>query len=481
MGNIGFRHFGLSEKMLQVLEKLGYENPSQVQEKVIPLALEDKDIIVKSQTGSGKTASFAIPICERIELENNKPQVLVLSPTRELAVQIKEDISNIGRFKKIRCTAVFGKQAMEVQLRELRQRIHVIVGTPGRTLDHIENKNADMSEIKYLIIDEADKMMDMGFIDQIEAIIKTLPHDRVTMLFSATMPERIEALCEKYMINPYKIEVTPESLITENIQQVYYEIEEDRKFNLLQNIIYVENPESGIIFCNTKEAVHGLTQKMKSRGFSCYGLHGGMEQEDRLDTMKSFKKGEFQFLIATDVAARGTHIEEITHVINYDVPVEKESYVHRIGRTGRAASKGKAITLVSTRESRLLSGIEEYIGLELIRVELPSEEEILHGKARFETKTKADQKKKIDRSAALNKEITKIYINAGRKKKVRAGDIVGAITNIEGVSADDIGIIDVQDNISYVDILYGKGSLVLRSLQDTTIKGKKVKVQKAIK
>ncbi|GIM30202.1 ATP-dependent RNA helicase DbpA [Clostridium polyendosporum] len=481
MNKIDFNNLGLSEEILRALDKLGYKTPSDVQKKVIPVVLEDKDIIVKSQTGSGKTAAFGIPICEKIEIENRTPQVLVLTPTRELAVQVKEDISNIGRFKRIRCAAVFGKQPMSVQIRELRQRVHIIVGTPGRTLDHIERGNVDLGDIKYLVIDEADEMLNMGFIDQVEAVIKALPSDRVTMLFSATMPEEIERLSNQYIINPIKIEINPKNLTTEKIQQFYYDVEENKKFSLLNKLIYTERPDSCIIFCSTKDGVDNLTQKMKNNGYLCSGLHGGMEQKDRLDTIERFKRGEFRFLVATDVAARGIHIEDITHVINYDVPVEKESYVHRIGRTGRAGNKGIAITFVVPYEYRLFTGIEEYVNYKIPKREAPSEEEVEQGKKIFNEIVKNKPKPKSIKSTELNREITKIHINAGKKKKIRVGDIVGAITSIEGINAEDVGVIDIQDNFSYVDILGKKGSIVLNALKDATIKGKKVKVQKAKK
>jgi superfamily II DNA/RNA helicase len=476
-----FKCFGLSKEILKAVEKLGYESPSEVQERVIPLALKDKDIIVKSQTGSGKTAAFAIPVCEKIELEHRKPQVLVLTPTRELAVQVKEDISNIGRFKRIRCAAVFGKHPMDIQKRELRQRVHIIAGTPGRTLDHIDRGNVDLDEVKYLIIDEADKMLNMGFIDQVEAVIKNLPNNRVTMLYTATLPEKIEELCIKYMKNPDKIEINPENLAAEKIEQVYYEIEKNRKFTLLNKVIYTERPDSCIIFCSTKEGVEKLAERMKDNDYSCSSLHGGMEQKDRLDTMQRFKRGEFQFLVATDVAARGIHIEDITHVINYDIPMEKESYVHRIGRTGRAGNRGTAITFVTPYEDRFLNDIEEYIDNKIPKKEIPSEEEVREGSRIFQKKIKERPKQKIDKSAEINREITKLYINAGKKKKIRPGDIVGAITNIKGISGEDIGIIDVQDNFSYVDILSGKGDVVLEALKHGEIKKKKIKVQKARK
>lgn len=481
MVELNFKSLNISKEILKALEILGYKHPSEVQAQVIPQVLKARDIIVKSQTGSGKTGAFAIPICEKIEIEENRVQALVLTPTRELAIQVKEDITNIGRFKRIRSAAVFGKQPISEQTRQLKQRIHVIVGTPGRTLDHIERKNINLSDIKYLIIDEADEMLNMGFIDQVETIINALPKDRITMLFSATMPEQIERLCHNYMVNPINIEINPESLTVEKIHQRYYEIENNKKFNLLNKLIYTERPDSCIIFCSTKDNVDSLVQRMKSRNYSCDKLHGGMLQKDRIDTIERFKKGEFSFLVATDVAARGIDVENITHIINYDIPMEKESYVHRIGRTGRAGKKGSAITFVTPNEYRFLKDIEEYIDLSINRGEVPSEEDVEKGKEIFNKNTNNKKTLKTSKSTKLDKEIMKIYINAGKKKKIRAGDIVGAITSINGITAENIGIIDIQDNFSYIDILDGMGKLVLDELQKTTIKGKTVRVQKAVK
>ncbi|MBU3228562.1 DEAD/DEAH box helicase [Clostridium algidicarnis] len=481
MEKIKFEELGISEEVLKSLSKLGFENPSDVQSMVIPVALQDKDIIVKAQTGSGKTAAFAIPFCEKIELEERKPQVLVLAPTRELALQVKQDITDIGRFKRIRAVAIFGKQPMSGQKIELKQRVHVIVGTPGRTFDHIERGNIDLSGIKYLVIDEADEMLNMGFIDQVESIIRLLPKKRITMLFSATIEEKIEKLCNKHMIDPVKIEVTPKSITTDDVEQIYYEVEYNKKSDLLKKIIYTEMPDSSIIFCNTKETVNVLIQNMKDKGHSCDALHGGMEQKDRLSAMERFKRGEFRFLVATDVAARGISVDGISHVINYDVPKEKESYVHRIGRTGRAGNKGKSITFITPTEYKYLDMIQDYIDFRIPRGEIPSKEKIEEGKKLYEEKIRVKPKLKVNKNAQLNKEITKIHINAGKKKKIRALDIVGTIISIEDITAEDIGIIDIQEGFSYVDILHGKGYLVLESLKDKTIKGKKVRVQRASK
>ncbi|ACA54258.1 DEAD/DEAH box helicase [Clostridium botulinum] len=481
MNKLGFENYELSDEILKSLGRLGYKNPSEVQKQVIPLILKDKDIIVKSETGSGKTAAFSIPICEKIELEEKEPQVLVLTPTRELALQIKEEISSIALYRRLRCTAIFGKQPMNLQKRDLKQRVHLVVGTPGRTLDHIERENLNLKKIKYFVLDEADEMLNMGFIDQVEAVIKRLPKNRVTMLFSATIPEKIENLCKKYMNNPENININPENITTGTINQCYYEVEDKDKFFLLQRIIYKEVVDNSIIFCNTRERVDEVLKHMKKKGFNAIGLHGGMEQKDRLETMKKFKEGEFQFLVCTDVAARGIHIENISHVVNYEMPYEKESYVHRIGRTGRAGKEGVAITFIESNKVRFLKDIEDYIEKEIPKRKEPSLEEVAKGKKIFEENIKNRIKTKVPKDNKKQKDITKIYISAGRKKKIRPGDIVGAITSIEGINVDNIGIIDIQDNHSYVDILEGKGDIVLKASEDMKIKGKKVRIQRAVK
>lgn len=481
MDKLQFKDFALNEDILESIEKLGYKNPSQVQEKVIPLIFQNKDIIVKSQTGSGKTAAFAIPICEKIKLEEKSPQVLVLAPTRELALQIKEDFYDIGRFKRINCTAIFGKEPITTQIKELKQRTHVVVGTPGRTLDHIEKGTLILKKIQYLIIDEADEMLNMGFIDQVKAVLDKLPKNRVTLLFSATIPQEILKLCTVYMNNPINIEIEAKNSVINRINQIYYQIEAYKKFDLLNKLVYTQRPESSMIFCRTKKNVEDLVVQMKGKGYSCSGLHGGMLQSERINVMKRFKRGEFIFLVCTDVAARGIDVENITHIINYDIPMEKESYIHRIGRTGRAGKSGTAITFVTPKEYRFLEEIEKSFNLTIKKGEVPSKEDVEKGKNIYREKLKAAPKIKKDKSTKLNKDITKIYISAGKKKKIRPGDIAGTISSIDGVNPNDVGIIEVQDNFSYVDILSGKGHIVLDGLKHKTIKGKTIRAEIAQK
>ncbi len=475
-----FNSFKIGDEILQALAKLGYSEPSPVQQQVIPKALEGQDLVVKSKTGTGKTAAFGIPICQMAEIEERKPQALILTPTRELCVQVKEEISSIGRLKRLKCTAIFGKQPYEAQVQALKQRSHIVVGTPGRTLDHIERGTLDLTAIKYFVIDEADEMLKLGFIEQVEAIIMKLGQDRVTMLFSATIPEEFDTICSKYMKNPEIIEIDSE-ITADNLKHLYYEVEENDKFNLLLDIFYSQATDSGIIFCSTKERAGTLASRLRKLHIPCEALHGGMLQNERLSIMNRFKKGEFMFLVTTDVAARGIDVEGIPCIINYDIPMEKDRYVHRTGRTARAGKSGYAMTFVARNQHRFLEQVEEYIGFKLERAEHPSFEEIQRNKEEFFKKTKHRPELKPSKGAKLNQGIMKIYLGAGKKKKLRPGDIVGAITGIPGVVPEDIGIIDIQDSHSYVEILNKKGMVVLDALKHKTIKGKTVKVQKADK
>ncbi|KAB8130116.1 DEAD/DEAH box helicase [Gracilibacillus oryzae] len=475
-----FESYQLSNEVKKALTVLKYNQPTKVQREVIPRVLENQDLIVKSQTGSGKTAAFAIPVCEKIVWEENKPQALVLTPTRELAVQVREDIINIGRFKRINSVAVYGRAPFAIQKDELKQKTHVVVGTPGRLIDHIEQETLDLSEVKYLIIDEADEMLRMGFIDEVESIIKKVPSQRVTMLYSATLPKEIEKLCHKYMQNPVNVEINTD-VTTPTIQHSVIKVRRDEKMALLKDVTVVENPDSCIIFCNTQEQVNDVWTELSESNYSCEQIHGGLEQEKRFSVMEGFKSGEFRYLIATDVAARGIDVDNVSLVINFDVPSEKESYVHRIGRTGRAGNKGKAITFAANYEEKYLKIIEKYIGFELRNREAPSEEEVNTARKAFEAKMSEKRIVKNNKTARINQDIMKLHFNGGKKKKIRAVDLVGTISNIPDVTAEDIGIITIKDNWSYVDILNGKGSLVLEAMEHTTVKGKKMKVTKAMK
>lgn len=476
MTKTGFKDYKLDEELLKAISILGFEDPTKVQKKVIPTALKEKDIVVKSQTGSGKTAAFAIPVSQLVDWDKNKPQAIVITPTRELAIQVREDIFNIGRFKRLKVLPVYGKSPFYNQERELKQKTHVIVGTPGRIIDHIERGTLDTSAVKYLVIDEADEMFNMGFIDQLETIIENLPEERTTMLFSATMPGDIESLCDKHMKDPIYIDIEAESLTIDRIEQERYKVDEIDKLELLKDITVVENPDSCIVFCNTRDEVDRVYNELKRSNYTCDKIHGGMEQRDRLKVMEDFKEGYFRYLIATDVAARGIDVDNITHIINYDVPQEEESYVHRIGRTGRIDKTGRAITFVTDGEKRYLNNINRYIERDITLKQRPEKEIVNSFKEEFKEKMKERPKIEETEAEKLSREIMKLHINAGKKTRMRPTDIVGALCNIEGMTADDIGIINVIEVSTFVEILNDKGPMVLEELQTRPIKGRVRKV-----
>lgn len=473
-----FNEFKLSDSVKKAIELLEFKSPTTVQQEVIPTILEGKDIIVKSQTGSGKTAAFGIPLCELIDWEENKPQALVLAPTRELAIQVKEDLFNLGRFKRLKVAAVYGKSPFHIQERQLKQKTHMVVGTPGRVIDHIKQGTLDLSQVKYLVVDEADEMLNMGFIDQLDTIISSVPEGRVTMLFSATLPTRIESLCEAYMKDPMIVEINEENSATDRIEQVQIQASQKGKLQLLKEITIVENPDSCIIFCNTQLQVDEVEEMLSGLRYGCDKIHGGMEQRDRLRVMNDFKSGFYRYLIATDVAARGIDVDNISLVVNYDVPQDPERYVHRIGRTGRKGKSGKAVTFVAHYEERYMHAIHDYIGKEIEEVVRPSFESIEQAKAAFEEKIHEIPEVKESKGAQLNEGITKLHINAGKKTKMRAVDIVGTLCNIEGMTSDDIGIINIMDISTFVEILHDKGEMVHQVLQQKPIKGRIRRVSK---
>ncbi|MGL5616174.1 MAG: DEAD/DEAH box helicase [Sarcina sp.] len=474
-----FKELNLDENIIKALDGLGYKKPSEIQEKVIGEFLKEKDIIGRAKTGSGKTAAFGIPLCELAKVEEKSVQGLVIVPTRELALQVKEELSAIGRYKKVRVSAIFGKQPYNEQIRELKQRVHIVVGTPGRILDHLERGTLVADKLKFLVVDECDKMLNMGFIKQIDEILSKLPKNKVTALFSATIPEEIEKICNKYMNNPENIVVERKEELRD-IEESVINLGTANKEIALGKVIFGNNPEAAIVFCNTKNKVKEVAKFLKREGILVDEIHGDLEQKTRLAVMESLKNKEFKVLVATDLAARGIHIDHIDLVINYEIPMEQDSYVHRIGRTGRAGRKGKAVSFVGQYENKFLDSVEDYIGYKIEEGKIPTEEEIKEGKELFKESQKAlkENKGKSTRKNTAT-DITKIHINGGKKKKIRALDIVGAFSNLKGLTGEDIGIIDVQDGFSYVDILNGKGNKILREFKEVTIKAKKVKISKA--
>jgi ATP-dependent RNA helicase DeaD len=378
-----FQEFGLEPKVLRAITEMGFEESTPIQEKAIPIALEGRDLIGQAQTGTGKTAAFGIPLVHKIDVKEERIVALIMCPTRELAIQVAEEIEKLGRFKGIRSLAIYGGQDIVKQIRGLRRKPQIIIGTPGRLLDHINRKTIKLDEVQNVILDEADEMLDMGFLDDIQSILQLCPAERQTMLFSATMPSNIRKLADQFLKNPEHVSVIPKQISAPLISQAYIEVHERQKFESLCRLIDMEAPELAIIFGRTKRRVDELAEGLQKRGYSAEGLHGDLSQNMRDTVMRKFRDGSIEVLVATDVAARGLDVSGVTHVINFDLPQDPESYVHRIGRTGRAGKEGTAWTFVTPREIDHLYFIEKITRHKIARKPVPSMAEAIEGKQKM--------------------------------------------------------------------------------------------------
>ena len=372
-----FSELGLASPILKAVQEAGYETPSPIQAQSIPPLLAGRDLLGQAQTGTGKTAAFSLPLLGRIDPKNKAPQMLVLAPTRELAIQVSEAIQSYARHMKgLHVLPIYGGQSMGIQLRQLERHPQVIVGTPGRVLDHIRRRTLKLGELKVLVLDEADEMLRMGFIDDVETILKETPESRQVALFSATMPSAIHRVATRYLKDPVEIKIKSLTSTVDTINQRYWQVTGMHKLDALTRILEVETFDAMIIFVRTKNATTELAEKLEARGYSCSPLNGDMNQAAREKAIERVKKGKLDILIATDVAARGLDIERMSHVVNYDVPYDTESYVHRIGRTGRAGRKGEAILFIAPREKRMLFAIEKATRQTITLMQLPSTEDV---------------------------------------------------------------------------------------------------------
>ncbi len=531
-----FAELGLGEATLKALNELGYEEPTPIQEKTIRLILEGADVIAQAQTGTGKTAAFALPIIENLNPNVRLPQALVLTPTRELAVQVAEAFHSYSKYYRVSVLPVYGGQPIERQLRALDRGVQVVVGTPGRLHDHIRRKTLNLSQIRTVILDEADEMLDMGFKEDIEAVLKEVPTERQTALFSATMPRAIVELARRSMRNPHRITVEGEQMTVPQIRQIYYEVGRRDKFEVLARILDYERPSSAIIFCRTKREVDALGERLMARAYPAETLHGDLSQAQRDRVMGRFRSEQVELLIATDVAARGLDIEHVSHVINYDIPLDPESYVHRIGRTGRAGRTGCAITLVTPREQRLWQMIQRATNASIQRIRLPTiadvlgrrrevfkemlrdtisqgdlepyaimaegmseeysptelaaaafklllgtppdetEDKLAEAEEGTEASKKRSKKRREREGSPLRPDrgMTRLYLSVGREDGVRPGDIVGAIANEADIPGRSIGAIELYDGFSLVDVPSNQAQHILQALKKTTIRNHKV-------
>ncbi|GGD73783.1 DEAD/DEAH box helicase [Paenibacillus nasutitermitis] len=377
-----FAEFGLEPKVLQAITELGFEESTPIQSKAIPIALTGTDLIGQAQTGTGKTAAFGIPLVNKIPVTEERIVALIMTPTRELAIQVSEEIGKLTRYKGLRSLPIYGGQEIGRQIRSLKKRPQIIIGTPGRLLDHINRKTIKLDDVQTVVLDEADEMLDMGFMEDITSILSLVPENRHTMLFSATMPHNIQRLAQQFLKNPEHVSVIPTQISAPLIEQAYIEVHERQKFDALSRLLDMESPELAIIFGRTKRRVDELSEALQKRGYSADGLHGDLSQNQRDNVMRKFRDGSIDVLVATDVAARGLDVSGVSHVINFDLPQDPESYVHRIGRTGRAGKEGTAWSFVTPREIDHLHFIEKVTRHKIAKKPLPSIAEAIEGKQR---------------------------------------------------------------------------------------------------
>lgn len=452
----------ISKEIKDALDVMGYHTLLPIQEKVIPHLLAKQNVIVKAKTGSGKTAAFGVPVCENIVWEYKQPQVIVLTCTRELAMQIKQELSEIGRLKKIKVVPIIGKENMTYQKDALAQKCHVVVATPGRLLDHIQQGNIDLSKVAYVIIDEADFMLNLGFVEDVEEIMDNIDSEYTTASFSATFPERIEQLIDKVIQAPIRIAIEDKANICYRYKMV------DDKLEGLIAVLETQDIQSAIIFCNLQEEVDDVSKQLAQRGLQVAKIHGGMRQKDRFSQMELFKQGKRRILVATDVAARGIDIDRVSHVIHYALAKCEDDFIHRCGRSARNDASGDSIMLIEPRQrNRFINQLLDQYDMEEL-VEETSKQSI-------HTLNKSVEKK--NREDKWKESVCKLYFSVGKEKKIRAIDIVGALCSIDGISQADIGVISILAKMSYVEILNGKEELIVAAFQQKTIKNKKVKVE----
>ncbi|WP_096155888.1 MULTISPECIES: DEAD/DEAH box helicase [Bacillus] len=378
-----FKELGLSENLMKSVEKMGFEEATPIQAETIPVALQGNDVIGQAQTGTGKTIAFGLPLIEKIDPNNDNIQGLVIAPTRELAIQVAEELYKASYHKRVRVLSVFGGQDIQRQMRSLKKYPHIVVGTPGRLLDHINRKTMKLNNVKVAVLDEADEMLNMGFIEDIEKILSEVPEEHQTLLFSATMPGPIRAIAERFMTNPINVKVKSKEVTVPNIQQYYVETQEKKKFDVLTRLLDIQSPELAIVFGRTKRRVDELSEALTVRGYAAEGIHGDLSQAKRMSVLRKFKEGHIDVLVATDVAARGLDISGVTHVYNFDIPQDPESYVHRVGRTGRAGKSGQAITFVNPREISYLHHVEKVTKRKMEKMKSPTLDEALEGKQKL--------------------------------------------------------------------------------------------------
>ncbi len=518
-----FSELELSEPVARAIAEMGFETPTPIQAGAIPVLMKGHDLIGQAQTGTGKTAAFGIPLIQRIDSHRSDTQALVLAPTRELAVQVAEEIYELAKHTGMRIVPVYGGQPIDRQFRALRGGAQIVVGTPGRVLDHLRRGTLNLEHVSFCALDEADEMLALGFLEEMEQILAQLPEHRQLAFFSATMPPRIRALMGKFLRDPQQVTIEAKQRTLDTTNQAYYEVAPGQKFEALIKILDMETPGPTIIFCRTRKETADVAAGLQVRGYSADAIHGDMSQSERERVLRRFRDDQSDLLVATDVAARGLDIDSVTHVINFDIPFDVEQYIHRIGRTGRAGRSGDAITLVQGRERRQLQLIERMIGARIQPVRLPTVADIAAKQREVFGETLraaleageyeghlstvealgADYEPSQIAAAALSmlwqnqhprsdagapeendgqqpeRGMTRIFVGLGRNDGLRPGDLVGAIANETGLSGRDIGAIDILDNSAFVDVPSDATGIVVEALRRTKLRGRRAEVQVA--
>ena len=524
MEEVRFEEMGLCPEIVKAVKKMGFEEASPIQAKAIPVMRSGVDVIGQAQTGTGKTAAFGIPLLEKINPKSKKLQAVVLCPTRELAIQVAEEIRNLAKYMHgIKVLPIYGGQEIVKQIRSLKSGTQLIIGTPGRVMDHMRRKTIKMEDVHTIVLDEADEMLNMGFREDIEVILEGVPEERQTVLFSANMPQAILDITKKFQKDATLVKVTKKELTVPNIEQYYYEVRPKNKEEVLSRLLDIYTPKLSVVFCNTKRQVDLLVNGLLGRGYFAAGLHGDMKQAQRDRVMQGFRSGKTDILVATDVAARGIDVEEVEAVFNYDLPQDDEYYVHRIGRTGRAGREGRSFSFISGKEVYKLKEIQRYCKTKIYAQKVPSLNDVATTKMEnileeidriiesedltrylqaIEDRVNASDYTAMDMAAAFLKinsgqnetdasepefgdtgaeeaGMVRLFINIGKKNKAKPGDIVGAIAGESGIPGKLIGSIDMFDKYTFVEVPREYARDVLNAMNNTKIKGKSVAVEPA--
>ncbi|HVD97781.1 MAG TPA: DEAD/DEAH box helicase [Cytophagaceae bacterium] len=558
MNTIKFSELALSNELQEAIAEMGFEEATPIQAEAIPHIMEGKDIIGQAQTGTGKTAAFGIPLIDRLDASDKSIQALVMCPTRELAVQVANEFKKLLKYKKgINCIPVYGGESIERQISALKRGVQVIIGTPGRVMDHMDRGTISFDKIKMVVLDEADEMLNMGFRDDIEAILSDMPDEKQTIFFSATMPKPILELTKRYQHAPVIVKITRTELTNTLIEQEYFDVKQDFKVTMMTNLIEAHNLQLMLVFCNTKRGVDEVVEELNLQGYKAEALHGDLKQAQRNNVMGKFRKGLVNILVATDVAARGIDVDNVDGVFNYDVPLDVEYYVHRIGRTGRAGKSGKAFTFVTgRREYMRLQDIERYAKIKINKGQAPSSKQLFELKQnkllsqlqnlsdtsdlsayhkilnsyieqghsleniaaallrltigemkkeerRADREDSSDRYERRDRdrtersgrrefgdkrresgsekrgtkSFRRNEGMVRLFVNVGKMDRVSAGDLVGAFTGEANIDSNQIGMIEIYDKYSFVEVSDNSVNDIMDGMSNSRIKGRKVNIE----